>query len=218
MAKIMVFNPSTNRMEVYYRGLTERMPYANNLTVREFRGSSKSDIIWTDRRLMNAWNTLRREYGKPIMVGFAFKRIGEGGHSNMSQHYAGMAMDMGQNLSSAERDRLRNLAIRLGIFSYVEPKVLTPTWVHVDTRVGTPACARGGFPLVRSGSRGVYVAVLQDALNTLGYNAGTIDGVFGPQTRDAVMRFQRANGLVVDGIVGCNTWEKLTSRANGANR
>jgi len=217
MAKIMVYNPSTNRMEVYYRGLSERMPYANNLSVREFRGSSNSDIIWTDRRLMEAWNTLRREYGRPIVVRYAFKRIGEGGHSNMSQHYAGMAMDMGQNLSSAERDRLRNLAIRLGVFTYVEPKVLTPTWVHVDKRVGTPACARGGYPVVRNGSRGVYVAVLQDALNTLGYGLGTIDGIFGARTRDAVIRFQRANNLVADGIVGCNTWERLTARANGAD-
>lgn len=216
MAKVMVYNPSTNRMEVYYRGLSERMPYARNLSVGEFRGSSKTDILWTDKRFMDAWNTLRTTYGKPIKVGYAFKRIGEGGHSSMSQHYAGMAMDIAQNLSSAERDKLRNLAISLGVFTYVEPKVLTPTWIHVDKRVGTPACSTGGYPLVRSGSRGVYVATLQDALNTLGHNAGTIDGMFGNKTRDAVIRFQKANGLSQDGVVGCNTWQKLTNKAKGA--
>lgn len=140
--KILVYNPTTNRMETYYRTLNQNMPYTNNLSVREFRGSSKSDILWTDKRLLDSWNKLRREYGKPIKVGFAFKRIGEGGHSGMSQHYAGMAMDMAQNLSSSERDKLRNLAIKLGIFGYVEPKVLTPTWVHVDRRIGKPACSR----------------------------------------------------------------------------
>jgi len=216
MAKILVYNPSTNRMEVYYRGLSERMPYANNMTVREFRGSSKSDILWTDKRLMNSWNILRREYGKPIKVGFAFKRIGEGGHSGMSQHYAGLALDMGQNLSAFERDKLRNLASSLGVFTYIEPKVLTPTWVHVDKRYGIPACARGGYPLVKKGDRGVYVAVLQDALNTLGHNAGTVDGIFGAGTMSAVIRFQRANFLPADGIVGCSTWEKLTTKAKGA--
>ena len=216
MAKVMIYNPSTDRMEVYYRGLSERMPYANNMTVGEFRGNSKSDIIWSDKRLINSWNTLRKDYGKPIKIGAAFKRIGEGGHTGMSQHYAGLALDMGQNLSSAERDKLRNLAINLGVFKYIEPKVLTPTWIHGDTRYGTPACSRGGYPLVRRGDKGVYVAVLQDALNTLGHNAGVIDGVFGTKTMDAVIRFQKANGLSADGVVGCNTWDKLTSKAVGA--
>jgi len=216
MAKIMVYNPSTNRMEVYYRGLSERMPYANNMTVAEFRGNSKSDILWTDKRLMDSWNILRREYGKPIKIGAAFKRIGEGGHAGMSQHYAGTALDMAQGFSSYERDKLRNLATSLGIFTYVEPKVLTPTWVHVDRRFGTPACSRGGYPLLKRGDKGVYVAVLQDALNTLGHNAGTIDGIFGGGTMDAVIRFQKANSLTADGIVACSTWDKLTSKALGA--
>lgn len=46
MAKILVFNNDTNRMETYYRGEAEPMPYNTNgtLRVREFRGSSKSNI------------------------------------------------------------------------------------------------------------------------------------------------------------------------------
>ena len=213
--KILVFNPATNRMEVYYRSLSQNMPYAKNLTVKEFRGSSKSNVIWTDKRLMEAWNKLRSSYGKPINVGYAFKRIGEGGHSSQSQHYAGTAMDMGQRLTSAERDNVRNLASRLGIFGYVEPKALTPTWVNVDRRTGTAACPTGGYPVLSRGARGVYVAVLQDALNTIGYSAGTIDGIFGSKTYSAVLKFQKNNGLSQDGIVGCNTWKKLTSIAKG---
>ena len=50
--KILVFNPATNRMEVYYRSLSQNMPYAKNLTVKEFRGSSKSNVIWTDKVVM----------------------------------------------------------------------------------------------------------------------------------------------------------------------
>ena len=49
----------------------------------------------------------------------------------MSQHYAGLAMDMAQTFSNSERDRLRNLAINSRLFTYVEPKALTPTWVGV---------------------------------------------------------------------------------------
>ena len=54
--------------------------------------------------------------------------------------------------------------------------------------------------------------VLQDALNYLGYNSGTIDGIFGSKTRNAVIRFQKANKLSQDGIVGCKTWKSLTGK------
>lgn len=209
MARILVYNPSTNRMEVYYRGLSSLMPYAQHLTVNEFRSNSKSDVVWTDKRAMQAWNSTRNAFGKPIDVGYAFKTMPEGGHAGQSQHYAGVAFDMGQKMSSSERERLRNLASSLGVWGYVEPKALTPTWVHADRRTGTPACSTGGYPIVRQGSKGVYVALLQDALNTLGYNTGTVDGIFGPGTRSAVIRFQRATGLSADGVVGCNTWNKL---------
>lgn len=210
--KILVYNPSTNKMETYYRELDDPMPYSEDkyLTVREFRGSSNSDVLWTDRRAIEAFNKLRNLYGKAIPVGYAFKRIGEGGHSGMSQHYAGVAFDVGQRLNNEERSKLRNIATNYKLFTYVEPESLTPTWVHFDKRATNPACARGGYPTIRQGSKGVYVAVLQDALNFLGYNAGSIDGVFGNNTKNAVIRYQSAKGLKQDGIVGCNTWETLT--------
>ncbi len=211
--KILVYNDRTNKMETYNRNLNDPMPYSEDkyLSVKEFRGSSKSDVLWTDRRAIEAFNKLRRLYGKPIRVGYAFKRIGEGGHAAQSQHYTGMAFDIAQGMPKAERDKIRNLAINNKMFTYVEPASLTPTWVHVDKRDKNPACATGGYPLVKTGSKGVYVATLQDALNLLGYNAGAIDGVFGQNTRNAVIRYQRARGLAADGIVGCNTWRKLTT-------
>ena len=133
MPKILVYNNDTNKIETYNRGLSETMPYATKgtLTVDEFRGSSNSDLMWTTKYFMEDWNQLRKLWGAPIYVGYAFKRIWQGGHSGMSQHYAGLAMDIAQNLSNTERDRLRNLAIDSRLFSYVEPKVLTPTWVSV---------------------------------------------------------------------------------------
>lgn len=132
--KILVYNPSTNKMETYYRELDDPMPYSedNYLTVREFRGSSNSDVLWTDRRAIEAFNKLRNLYGKAIPVGYAFKRIGEGGHSGMSQHYAGVAFDVGQKLNNEERSKLRNIATNYKLFTYVEPESLTPTWVGVN--------------------------------------------------------------------------------------
>lgn len=82
MAKILVFNNDTNKMEVYTRNEADPMPYNTNgtLRVREFRGSSKSNILWTTKRTMQTWNSQRYIYGAPIYVGFAFRRPYEGGH------------------------------------------------------------------------------------------------------------------------------------------
>lgn len=214
MATILVYNQDTGKIERYEKNLNEAMPYVtgNSLTVREFRSNSNSDILWTTKAYMQAWNKFRSMWGRSIYVGYAFKRIWQGGHTGMSQHYAGLAMDIAQNLDNATRNRLRNLAIDSNLFTYVEPKVLTPTWVHIDKRYGTPACPTGGYPLVKRGSKGVYVMVLQDALNYLGYNAGSIDGIFGTNTRNAVRRYQSSVGLSQDGIVGCNTWRSITNR------
>ena len=217
MAKILVYNQDTNRMETFFRGENESMPYNTNSTlkVKEFRGSSKSNILWTDKRTMQAWNSQRYIYGAPINVGFAFKRPYEGGHGTQSQHYAGTAFDVGQRLTNAQRTVLRNSAINSGVWTYVEPASLSPTWGQFERRFGTPACSSGGFPLIRRGSRGNYVCIAQDDLNTLGYRTGGLDGVYGEQTYNAVRRYQSSRGLAVDGIVGCNTWRSLQENVVG---
>lgn len=124
--KILVYNPSINRMETYYRELNEPMPYSkdNYLTVGEFKSNSKTDLLWTDRRAIEAFNRLRELYGKPIPVGYAFKRISEGGHTGMSQHYAGVAFDVGQRLDNEQRNIIRNIARNYRLFTYVEPEIL----------------------------------------------------------------------------------------------
>lgn len=53
------------------------------------------------------------------------------------------------------------------------------------------------------------VLVLQEGLLTLKYNFGKADGVYGPRTRAAVMRFQRRHDIKADGIVGTDTRAKL---------
>ena len=211
MAKIIVYNNDTDRMETYYKGVLEAMPYNTNrtLTVKEFRGASKSNILWTTRNTMRSWNSTRYLYGAPIPVGYAFRRSWEGGHTGQSQHYAGVAFDVAQTLSNSKRNTLRNLAINSGVWSYVEPASLTPTWVHFDKRSFPAACSTGGYPLVKQGSKGVYVLIAQDGLNTLGYTTGGLDGVFGTKTKNAVIRYQRSRGLTADGIIGCNTWRSL---------
>ena len=85
MARIIVFNNDSDRMENYYRNESEAMPYNNGrtLTVGEFRGSSKSPTLWTTKRTMQSFNTTRYLYGRGIPVGFAFRRPWENGHRNI---------------------------------------------------------------------------------------------------------------------------------------
>lgn len=66
-------------------------------------------------------------------------------------------------------------------------------------------------PVLRIGSKGESVFVLQQQLKSLGYNVGEIDGQFGPRTNSAVIEFQKKYTLVTDGIVGKNTWNMLDS-------
>ncbi len=64
---------------------------------------------------------------------------------------------------------------------------------------------------LKLGSSGSDVRTVQSRLKTLGYYTGSVDGDFGEATRAAVIAFQRANGLEVDGKVGAETLAKLNS-------
>lgn len=50
---------------------------------------------------------------------------------------------------------------------------------------------------------------VQTALKNAGYYNGEIDGKIGPKSKEAVLSFQKDNGLTADGKVGPKTWAKL---------
>lgn len=58
---------------------------------------------------------------------------------------------------------------------------------------------------------------IQQALKNAGFYQGTVDGKIGPKTREAVKAFQEVNGLKADGVVGRQTWEKLSPYLNMAS-
>ena len=223
MAKLLVYDSYNDKFYKYTLNENDPMPYSygTTLSVREFRGSSGANVLWTTTAAMEAWNLTRRTYGGAIPVGYAFKRIWEGGHGTASQHYAGVAFDVGQGTNNAIRRRIYNAALRSGAWGYVEPLSMTPTWVHFDRRYGTPACSgtTAGYPTLRRGSRGCYVMVLQDALSTLGYQTGSrIDGIFGARTEEALRGYQRRTSLAVDGVCGCSSWKKISTAVLGIGR
>lgn len=72
---------------------------------------------------------------------------------------------------------------------------------NVDGIAGPATLA--GCPIVKIGAKGNITKLLQERLGI------TADGIFGSDTKAAVISYQKANGLSADGIVGQNTWRKL---------
>ena len=72
----------------------------------------------------------------------------------------------------------------------------------------------GVSALSKIGSRSEEVRLIQTALKERGYYGGNIDGIFGTVTKNAVIKFQRDNGLAVDGIVGKATLKALGISGN----
>lgn len=63
--------------------------------------------------------------------------------------------------------------------------------------------------IVSWGTSGSLVRETQQRLRDLGYYSGTVDGIFGTQTYEAILAFQQANGLTPDGIAGVATLNAL---------
>jgi Putative peptidoglycan binding domain len=98
-----------------------------------------------------------------------------------------------------------------------EPTTTEPTTTEPTTTEPTTGDAVGftvpeGTKLQVGGENDpALVRDLQEALTAAGYNPGAADGTFGEQTEAAVVAFQEANGLAVDGRVGPETAEALNA-------
>lgn len=80
-----------------------------------------------------------------------------------------------------------------------------------DNSESSPEPTPTFHPLLHNGSENDAVKTLQTYLIELGYDCGRwgADGDFGDATELAVKKFQKDNGLEVDGVVGENTWAAL---------
>jgi len=93
-------------------------------------------------------------------------------------------------------------------------------WVSYDTQNGSNSNEKSkvdcsNYPVLKKGSTGEYVKILQQLLVSKGYDPKGIDGIFGPGCKTAVIKFQKENTdingkkLAVDGCVGPKTWGAL---------
>lgn len=68
----------------------------------------------------------------------------------------------------------------------------------------------------KQGDSGSAVRTIQQKLKNWGYYSGDVDGIFGSETKKAVISFQKKNGLTADGIVGKSTLAALGMPTGGS--
>lgn len=74
------------------------------------------------------------------------------------------------------------------------------------------------FATSKFGSSGEEVRQIQSKLKSWGFYSGSIDGVYGSQTVEAVKAFQKKNGLTADGVAGEKTLSALgIQSSNGSS-
>jgi murein L,D-transpeptidase YcbB/YkuD len=81
-----------------------------------------------------------------------------------------------------------------------------------EGRFGDPSKAgRGSRDMSQASGPGVQqdIRQAQEALKSQGHDPGPIDGVMGPQTREALRAFQSSNGLKQTGMLDAETKQKL---------
>lgn len=82
------------------------------------------------------------------------------------------------------------------------------------------SCVCDASALSKMGSRGNEVRQIQTRLKDWGYYNGNVDGIYGTQTKNAVIKFQKKHGLTADGIAGKNTLAAIglpTGTSNSSN-
>ncbi len=112
--------------------------------------------------------------------------------------------------SAAEKGLLQQARVASAPLVVAAVAALAPTQGGAHPRASAAEAAEMDAVLLKVGRRGPAVKAVQRALGI------PADGIFGPQTRAAVLAFQARNGLVVDGIVGPQTRAALFGRGDGA--
>lgn len=85
----------------------------------------------------------------------------------------------------------------------------TPAITPVVSFITVTSPPDGAYVTLKEGDGGALVITLQQALKDQNYYKGETDGMYGKETTDAVISFQRASGLTQDGMAGIDTQSVL---------
>lgn len=80
----------------------------------------------------------------------------------------------------------------------------------------TTYCFQPSVEVAEAALSTTQVKTVQTKLKRWGYYTGSVDGIYGPKTKEAVKLFQKRNGLAVDGVVGPKTAAALGMTLSGS--
>ncbi len=191
-----------------------------NFKAKEFKCKGGEDEILISEELIAVLQDIRNHFGKSVnvMSGYrspAYNRSIHG--ATNSYHVKGMAADIqipGVDPITVALYAQSKGVHGIGLYSYGT----SASFVHVDVREGkwrglqisksgSSASIPSYFPVLRVGSTGNAVVILQ---RLLGFTGAGTDGKFGKNTEGVVKTFQIENGLENDGVGGPLTWSNLT--------
>jgi len=93
------------------------------------------------------------------------------------------------------------------------PEINNPDLISVGQTITIPPpklAPNKQCPLLRQDDQGPDVRRLQTLLQIAGFSPGPIDGIFGPQTKQAILKFQRSTGQIeATGAANIETWYGL---------
>lgn len=199
---------------------------SKNFCAYEFACNDKSDEFKVATELVETLQQVRDHFGKPVIINSAYRtpayNISIGG-SSKSQHCLGTAADI--RIAGVDPIRIALYVASLPYFQkhggigYYSRAQVTGGFVHVDVRTwksrwisksGTAYLSVSNImPTIKQGAKdgtnGVSyaVTVLQRHLGV------TADGIFGAGTKAKLIEYQKAHGLVADGICGMETWSSF---------
>lgn len=142
------------------------------------------------------------------------------GHEPLLHEADGHTVRQRETLSTIARDH----GVSLQAMRDANPQVLNPDVIYPGQTLNLPEGAvpptpafvdpAGPTPTLERTDRGPVVTQLQEGLHSAGFDPGTVDGIFGARTEQAVRAFQASRDLDVDGIVGRDTWGALGRSAD----
>lgn len=195
--------------------------------VYEFACSDKSDKVLIDSELVEVLEQIRTHFGKAVHINSAYRtpayNISIGG-SSKSQHCLGLAADI--RIAGVDPIQIALYAASLPFYAtkggigYYSRVGLKDGFVHVDVRswksrwiskTGTAYVSVSKImPTIKQGSKDCMNGVSY-AVTVLQRHLGvTVDGTFGAGTKTKLIEYQKAHGLVADGICGTGTWSSFT--------
>lgn len=199
---------------------------SKNFCAYEFACNDKSDEFKVATELVEILQQVRDHFGKPVIINSAYRtpayNISIGG-SSKSQHCLGTAADI--RIAGVDPVRIALYVASLSYFQkhggigYYSRAQVTGGFVHVDVRVnvsrwisktGTAYLSASNImPTIKQGSKDVTSSVSY-AVTVLQRHLGvTADGIFGAGTKAKLIEWQKAHGLVADGICGMATWSSF---------